>query len=122
MFEAMLPASGRRLRTTVLLVVATALLALGVMGSTQLTAKANACSGGALCLFGGSHWGSFYANHICSVPFGAGFPTAWSAKNNCGNNIRMGWNESGFVNWKFCMAPGGERDTPCRLNYACHCL
>jgi hypothetical protein len=39
-----------------------------------------------------------------------------SAKNNCGNNVDIGWKENGSTNWKACMAPGGERPSPGRFN------
>jgi hypothetical protein len=123
MADAIRPNSGRLgLRAMLLLGAVTALLMLGVTGSTPLTAKADAaCSGGALCSFTGSHFGSFFNNYSCNVFLGYSIHETWSAKNNCGNNVRMGWNESGFVNWKFCMSPGGERSTPGRLNYVGSC-
>jgi hypothetical protein len=90
---------------------------VGASGSASLTAKADAaCSGGALCAFTGNHFGSFTNSYSCSVFLEYNIHETYSAKNNCGNNVRMGWNESGFVNWKFCMSPGGERTTPGRLN------
>lgn len=113
----------RRLMIMLLLGAVTALLMLGAMGSTQLTAKANAaCAGGAWCPWAGNHFlGAQRGNYGCQVAFGVNFPESWSARNNCGNNIRMGWNEGGFVNWKFCMSPGGVRPTPGRINYAGPC-
>lgn len=38
-----------------------------------------------------------------------------SAKDNCGVNVRIGWQEGG-TNWKACMNPGGERPNPGRFN------
>jgi hypothetical protein len=94
-----------------------AVLMVGATGSSPLTAKADAaCSGGAVCAFAGVHFNSFINNYSCTVAFEYGIPETNSAKNNCGNNVRMGWNELGFTNWKFCMSPGGERTTPGRLN------
>lgn len=112
-----------RARTILLLGAVFAVLMLGVIGGSSLTAKADAaCGGGAFCPWAGNHFlGTLHGNYTCSVAFGVGFPESFSAKNNCGNNVRMGWNESGFVNWKFCMSPGGERPTPGRINYAGPC-
>jgi hypothetical protein len=112
-----------RLRTMLLLGAILAVLMMGAMGSTQLTAKADAaCSGGAWCPFAGNHLlGTQWGNYNCQVAFGVNFPESFSARNNCGNNVRMGWNEAGFVNWKFCMSPGDARVTPGRINYAGPC-
>jgi hypothetical protein len=123
MSEVMRPASERpRLRTLLLLAAVSALLMLGVMGSTQLTAKADAaCNASSLCVWSGNHFLGISGSYTCNVAFGVNLPESWSARNRCSNNVRMGWNESGFVNWKFCMSPGGERPTPGRVNYAGPC-
>ena len=111
-----------RLKTMLLMGAVLAVLMLGIFGSSSLTAKADAaCSGGALCSFTGSHFGSFFNNYSCGVFLGYGIHETFSAKNNCGNNVRMGWNVGGIVEWKFCMAPGGERPTPGKLNYVGPC-
>ncbi len=55
-----------RFKTMLLLGAVLAVLMLGVFGSSSLTAKADAaCSGGALCSFTGSHFGSFFNNYSC---------------------------------------------------------
>lgn len=112
-----------RLRTTFLLGAVLAVLTLAFFGSSSLTAKADAaCAGGAWCPFAGNHLlGTQWGNYNCQVAFGVNFPESFSARNNCGNNVRMGWNEGGFVNWKFCMSPGDGRVTPGRINYAGPC-
>jgi hypothetical protein len=124
MTDATLSTSGRPRGSTMLaLAVATALLMLGVMGSTQLTAKADAaCGAPAWCPFAGNHLlGTQWGNYNCNVSFGVAFPESFSARNNCFNNVRMGWKEGGVVNWKFCMGPGDGRVTPGRINYAGPC-
>ena len=111
-----------QLRTMLLLGALLAVLLLAVTGSTPLTAKADAaCESGSLCLWSGANYNGFIGNYTCGVALGVNLPTTFSVKNRCSNNVRMGWNEAGFVNWKFCMSPGGERPEPGRLNYAGPC-
>lgn len=110
-----------RFRSMLLLGAILAVLMVGATGSTPLTAKAQACSGGTLCVWSGNHFLGAFNGYTCNVAFGVNVGERWSAINRCSNNVRMGWNESGFVNWKFCMSPGGERPTPGRINYAGPC-
>jgi hypothetical protein len=106
-----------------LLAMVTSVLMVGVTGSTPLTAKADAaCGGGAWCPWPSNHMiGGEWGNYQCQVAFGVNFPQSFSAKNNCGNNVRMAWKEGPIINWKFCMSPGGERPTPGQINYAGPC-
>lgn len=116
------PLERPRLRTMLLLGALWAVLSLGITGAGPLTAKADAsCTSGVLCLWSGNHFLGTSWGYTCNVAFGVNTVEVWSARNRCSHNVRMGWNEGGFVNWKFCMSPGGERPTPGRLNYAGPC-
>jgi hypothetical protein len=72
--------------------------------------------GSAICVW----YGTFFSGEEVTIPqCGA---ESWasgelqSAKNNCGVNVRIGWQEGGTTNWKACVNPGGERPNPGRFN------
>lgn len=90
--------------------------ALALMFSIQAsTARAEACTGGALCLWYGTFFsGAEVTVHQCGAETWASGELQ-SIKNNCGVNVRIGWQEGG-TNWKACVPPGGERPNPGRFN------
>ena len=74
------------------------------------------CPGGQFCGYQFANFGGSYT----TTPFcsgAGGVNESYSAKNNCGSPIRLGWSEGGGINWKFCMNPGGERPDPGRFNF-----
>lgn len=113
------PVGPRRFRFRMMFAIGATVSALmmGISGSTSLTAKADAaCVSGMPCAWTGANYTGSLASLVCSSigHFGA----HRSAKNRCpGQNIRMGWWNGSYINWKFCMSPGGNRPNPGRFNY-----
>lgn len=104
-----------RLYITVLAAVAAGLLTLGI----QTSSAEAACSSGQFCTWSGeSYTGTFYPWVCLSAgdPYSHAIYDLYSAKNRCGVSLEIGWNESGNINWKACMNPGGERPSPGRFN------
>ncbi|HSS42799.1 MAG TPA: hypothetical protein VLK37_09680 [Solirubrobacterales bacterium] len=91
--------------------------AVTMMVSIQASnAQAAGCAGGAICVW----YGTFFSGEEVNI-FQCGAET-WasgelkSAKNHCGVNVRIGWQEGGTTNWKACMNPNGEYANPGRFN------
>lgn len=107
------PVAKRRPIMTALLTAAALILMLSIQASS---AQAETCTGSAICVWRGT----FFSGEEITIPH-CGAET-WaggellSAKNNCGVNVRIGWEEGGTTNWKACMNPGGERPNPGRFN------
>jgi hypothetical protein len=95
----------------------TAAAAVTLMLSIQAsTAQAGTCTGSAICVW----YGTFFSGEEVTIAQ-CGAET-WasgelqSVKNNCGVNVRIGWQEGGTTNWKACVPPSGERPNPGRFN------
>jgi hypothetical protein len=105
---------GHRLMVVLLTAAAAVALLLLTQGST---ARAATCEGGVFCVWTGTFYNGNEYNATCSG--GSKFfpPLEMkSAKNRCGVNVHIGWEEGGSTNWKACMSPGGERPEPGRFN------
>jgi hypothetical protein len=105
----------KRGRVTAALLTAAAAMIL-MLSIQASTAQAGTCTGSAICVW----YGTFFSGEEVTIPqCGA---ESWasgelqSAKNNCGVNVRIGWQEGGTTNWKACVNPGGERPNPGRFN------
>lgn len=104
-------------RWAILAALLSAAAAVALMLSIQASpARAETCTGGAICAW----QGTFFSGTETTIPhcaFETTFSGEWnSAKNNCGVNVRIGWQEGGTTSWKACMSPGGERPNPGRFN------
>lgn len=121
----------RRFGMTLLAAILSGLMMVGVIGATDAageegspsgssspnTALAGGCVGGVVCAFLATNFGGEASWFSCNEVEQTVFLEFLSAKNNCGShNVDIGWKEGGTVNWKACMAPGGERPNPGRFN------
>ena|ERR1700709_820394 len=102
-----------RLLATLLAAGAALALVLAIYAST---AEASGCTGSSKCIW----FGSFFSGEEINAPC-AGVTTTGSEfksmKDNCGENMLIGWAEGGSTNWKACVAAGGgEAANPGRFN------
>jgi hypothetical protein len=105
------------MRGKIMAALLAAAAAVALMVSIQASnAQAAGCTSGVICVW----YGSFFSGEEVNIP-GCG-AESWSsgelksAKNHCGVNVRIGWQEGGSTNWKACMSPGGEYPNPGRFN------
>ena len=107
-------AGKRRFIVALLLAVSAGVLMLGITGSSSRADTS--CPSGSFCAWRFQNYGGIRTSPpYCSG--GGGIGENFSAKNRCGKAVRLGWSESGFINWKFCMNPGGDRPDPGRFNF-----
>jgi hypothetical protein len=88
-------------------------LALSIQASV---AQASTCAGSSKCLWLGSYFSGEEVNVGCvgETTFTGELK---SIKDNCGENLRIGWAEGGSTNWKGCVnSGGGESADPGRFN------
>lgn len=102
--------------TAVLAAVAALVMLFAFQGATARAEIDAGCVSNAFCDWTGTFYTGTESNKVCGTSYATNFELR-SAKNRCGMNVRIGWNEGGTTNWKACMTPGGERPEPGRFNY-----
>lgn len=104
-------------RGRIMAALLTAAAAMTLMLSIQASpAQAAGCTSSAICAWGGTNFSGAEVT-IPHCAFETTFSGEWnSVKNNCGVNVRIGWQEGGTTNWKACVPPSGERESPGRFN------
>jgi hypothetical protein len=83
---------------------------------TPNTRRDTGCYANKICTWDYSQYSG--VKNVIDCSFGIySFSEDNSAKNRCGNRrARFGWSDGDFINWKFCMNPGGDRPDPGRFN------
>jgi hypothetical protein len=100
-------------------VVLTFLVAVALAQAKPASADTN-CYANKICGWSFANYaGNGYTTVMdCNYGVVAGIPESNSAKNRCGDRAAtFGWSDGDYINWKFCMNPGGDRPDPGRFNF-----
>jgi hypothetical protein len=111
----------KRGQFTSLLVIAAAAVALllafqGTAAKAEVEEIDSTCISERFCMWKGTNFNGEEINAGCGSAGAALGIELKSARNNCGSNMHIGWEEGGVINWKACMAPGTQHGEPGRFN------